>query len=251
MLSTLTLSAAEGRWAGSELGIDIQSWDYREFSDGAELMRDYGTLIGAYFDWRSNFASNQWQWQLYADYLTAMTQYDGQLQDGTPYSSDSKNKIFTTLLRFERFTGPVWSTIWGVGYRHLRNEELPDEPADYSRSIDYLYLPLGFAWYAQWGHQMNVRCELIYNLFLSGSVQTELSQVGYAGDIKNFQGKGYGLHLELKMWEQRWSFTFYYDYWSVEDSESDSVYGSDGKLYTFIEPENTTKSLGLKVGITF
>ena len=237
------------------LGADYRSWDNREFKNGSQLMRDYGNLLGV--DLKSHNIYDEENWMLTAlfNYISGKTKYDGQLQSGTPYQSNSQNLIFTVSLEFLRGFAvgeSLFGVHFGIAKRMLYNEELPEEPADYSRRITYWYLPIGLRFVTGLGEGNSLELDFTYQLFLSGKVETALTETGlYTSDIINDQNKGMGLSASVALMTSRFKVSVYTHYWSIKDSETALSYGVDSKLYQFYEPENTTKSYGVLLSVRF
>jgi hypothetical protein len=128
----------------------------------------------------------------------------------------------------------------------LNNPELADEPADYGRTISYLYFPLGYRFHFNTGH---ITWESVwsYYLFMSGKVTTMLSEVGYSNDIEGNQNEGKGYSITLAMIVRNWKVELYTRYWHIEDSDVGSALDRNGDINYFDEPENKTHSYGVRL----
>lgn len=237
------------------VGGEYRSWDNREFKNGSQLMRDYGKLSGVKLEYRTPFDDGSWLFSMSYSYVSGGTTYDGQLQDGTPYESKSQNKI--GILQFDFLKGysvgqSLIAIHFGIASRILYNDELPEEPADYSRQISYRYLPIGLRFMMPMESGLKLEIDVTYQLFLSGTVKTALSETGsFTSDIENSQNEGMGASASISLSMDMLSFSIYTHYWSIEDSDAALAYGVDTNLYQFYEPENTTKSYGVMLSLQF
>ena len=175
--------------------------------------------------------------------------------DGTPYISDSQNVITrydTHFVRGYDTASGIFAIHFGVGSRHLFNEEVPEDPADYSREISYSYIPIGLRFITDTSSGLKLEFDMTYNLFLSGEVKTYFAERGYSNDLLFAQNEGKGVYASATIWGDYWKVVGYMHSWSIEDSESGTAtYIADGSVGEFYEPENTTKSYGIRVAVSF
>lgn len=146
----------------------------------------------------------------------------------------------------------------GIGYRFLRNNVIdkPGIQASYQRDQSYLYLPFGIDAEVPITDYFSLSAMMEYRFFLQGVNKSGFSRLGYANDLVFKQKKGYGGRFAIvgkfQLYERfQAHIGFYYDYWSVEDSDQQLLRKEGLPTLTFIEPKNTTKALGFIAGLVF
>lgn len=167
---------------------------------------------------------------------------------------------------------------FGLGIRYLNNglEAIPArmDGADeylsgYNRESQYVYLPVGGDLKLDLPAGWHVALNLEYDHLLRGRQQSHLedsraldgTDYGYE-NLVNSQNKGYGARASLKLAKNiTKNFNIYVEpfvrYWSIEDSDIQWVQ-QNGSLIcegnvcaAGQEPSNTTKEVGVKIGVGF
>lgn len=201
-------------------------------------------------------------WVIRADGRLAFgrTDYDGRLQDGTPYAINGVDAVSAEgrLLfgrRFELTRG--MTTIYaGLGSRYKEDDSSFDQ-AGYKRESRYLYLPIS----AEYIHTLPRGRALIftaeYTHLISGEQKSDLTDFG-VGEITNEQRSGYGLRGALA-YAHPWRkghvvIEAFVRHWDIDDSEIETVFvrtpGGIG-LAQFVEPENNTLEAGVSLRYRF
>ena len=125
-----------------EIGPEI-FYDKYEESGLNEKGMFYGIIFNAY-DHR--VVSGKWMCGFEGEFAYAQLDYDGHLQDGTPYSMSNLKDwlVDVRLLAGPDFpkTDRLYTLYFGLGYRYLSDDSSSD-PAGYLRQSNYLYLPIG------------------------------------------------------------------------------------------------------------
>jgi hypothetical protein len=259
-------------WNEWELGPEIYLYDYNE----PGLMKYDGALIG--FGVRfTHFAQPakplppddddaeaparrarpiQWVFRAEGRYAAGSTDYDGQLQDGTPASInnvDATSYEGRALFGLS-FPGPEARTtvFLGMGYR-FKDDDSSFSSRGYKRESTYSYIPAVLEYVRPLNNDRELAFTAEYDLFLSGDQVSDLSTFG-AGKITNSQTSGWGVRASIAysgLWRRfGWTVEPFVRYWNIEDSES--VYLIDGLyIIEFIEPKNTTTELGVATRIRF
>lgn len=240
-----------------EIGAEILSHKYEEFSGGTTLMEDTGILYGVVLNtyrrtWipaspHDSPEGPRWMKGFEGELAYGTVDYDGQLQNGTPYKM---NDIEDWLVDIRVLAGPdypkadrLFTPYLGLGYRHLRDDSSSD-PAGYLRQSNYLYLPIGLQTVSYktqgWSFDGGVEADiLLYGL--------QISRINNF-DHYNEQFSGYGFRVSLNVEKKGDTSGFkmqpFVRFWHIDDSEPDYY----GVLY---EPENETTQYGLRLIWTF
>lgn len=255
-----------------ELGPEIYLYDY----DEPGLMQFDGALIG--FGVRfTHFARPakqlppdveigeapartpmpiQWVFRAEGRYAAGSTDYDGQLQDGTPTSI---NNVDATSYEGRALFGlsfprpEATTTVFlGMGYR-FKGDDSSFSSGGYKRESTYSYIPAVLEHVRLLNNDRELAITGEYDLFLSGDQMSDLSSFG-AFKITNRQTSGWGVRASIAysgLWRRYgWTVEPFFRYWNIVDS--DSVYLIDGiYIIEFVEPKNTTTELGVATRIRF
>ncbi len=181
--------------------------------------------------------------------------YDGGLQDGTPYTIEGNDDM---LINARVLWGPLWQTdTWanyfhyGLGYRYLRDDSTQDL-LGYKRHSNYLYLPLGVKayrplsgnWYVELGAEFDV---LIVGLQVSEIPRSSTD----SSNVENWQWPGFGGRGSVELRHKTNSLDIavapFVQYWWVDDSRP--VPSDPG--YCWTEPRNWSLQVGLNLLVRF
>ncbi len=159
----------------------------------------------------------------------------------------------------------LFTPYFGFGYRYLYNVANDIRTSDghygYDRRSYYYYLPLGFKinvphLQGPWSAAFNGE----YDIFLRGVQNSDLNAVSpYAGvnypNLSNRQTGGFGIRGSVRLMYSTPKLDFYLEpfmrYWNIDDSEIKTETSPDGTSFTGLEPHNTTKEIGSKIGLQF
>jgi len=232
-----------------EIGPEVFYHQYKE----PGLMKDTGMMYGFYW----SLAAREWlpsstedkkdspQWMVATDgsFAYGKVNYDGQLQDGTPYTV---NNISDFMVDVRLLTGPDFpketrmDTIYtGIGFRYLVDDSSFD-PAGYQRESKYLYVPVGFTTIGQVKEGWSLGGTAEFDIFVWGQQTSHLSDLG-GPDIDNHQSKGYGLRGSVRLCKKGKNADFitepFVRYWKIQTSEEEG--GG-------VEPKNETVQYGVR-----
>lgn len=249
------LPASVKRWTFG-IGPEIYSFTYKE----PGLMKDTGVFYGVagaytFRGWipenpQQPFNPYKWMFGIEGRFAYGRVDYDGALQNGTPYNINNIEDL-TTEFRF--LLGPDFpkekgiDTIYtGIGFRYLDDKGSKD-PAGYDRESTYCYVPVGLKADRLLKNGWSVGATGEFDIFLVGNQKSHLSDVGFI-DVENRQTSGYGLRGSVRFIKQckESSFTIepFIRYWKIGRSEED-------KLELGFEPKNNTTEYGAQLIWTF
>ncbi len=232
-----------------ELAYETSSYTYRE-PDGNTPISLKGRMQGGSIRYENRVEGSAFFFALDGRWMGGTTDYDGWLMTTPPTpheSNDIGDYYYEGRLHMGRVNDLSDTTqLWfasGLAYRYLK-DHMNKDPYGYLRESHYVYMPLtgelrfkGGAW------ELDLRGELDYLLF--GWQNSHMQQ---AGNIRHEQHRGYGLRVSAKLQvnlDGHKSGVFvepFFRYWDISDSDTNKGY---------LEPHNTTKEAGVRVGITF
>ena len=233
------------------IGPEIYSFKYKEPS----VMEEKGIFYGMHFgctsrDWVSNSSLNGGSvFKAEGRFAFGRVDYDGALSDGTPYKLDGINDFVfegRLLLGADILIRDTLGTLYsGVGYRYL-NDDPSFEQYFYERESNYLYIPLGGEIYANLKADWYWGARIEFDYLAWGMQRSHLSNVGY-NDVDNRQNSGYGYRASLRFEHKSKKAVFaiepFYRYWDIDDSEIQYA----GYGYYGLEPDNSTKEIGVQL----
>ena len=231
-----------------EVAYEISDYTYRE-PDGNSPISLKGRMQGGSIRYENRVEGSAFYFALDGRWMGGTTDYEGYLMTTPPtphQSNDIGDYYYEGRLHLGRVADLSDTTqLWfasGLAYRYLK-DHMNKDPHGYLRESNYVYMPFtgelrfkGGVW------EFDLRGELDYLLF--GWQNSHMQ----AGTIRHDQYSGYGLRLSAKIqvnFDGKKSGLFvepFYRFWDIQESEANSGY---------IEPHNTTKELGVRVGITF
>lgn len=231
-----------------EVAYETSNYTYRE-PDGDTPIRLKGRMQGGSIRYENHIEESAIFFALDGRWMGGTTDYDGWLMATPPIShqfEDIGDYYYEGRLHLGRVVDSSESTqVWvgtGLAYRYLK-DHLNKDPSGYLRESNYVYMPFtgelrfkGGVW------AVDLRGELDYLLF--GWQESHMQQ----GTLRHDQTEGYGIRLSAKVQvnlDGHKSGIFvepFYRYWDISDSESRGGY---------LEPHNTTREVGVRVGIAF
>ncbi|MFU8780539.1 MAG: hypothetical protein ACNA71_05885 [Kiritimatiellia bacterium] len=197
--------------------------------------------------------------RLDARYATGKHDYDGALQDGTPYkisSIDATSYELRGLVGYSSWMHPDSQTIIysGLGTR-FKDDDSSFDPAGYKRESSYLYLPVLVEHTRTRANGRTLGFSFEYDIFLSGEQVSHLALGDSIREIKNSQSSGSGYRFAVAYSGTTasgiaWKIEPFFRYWDIDDSNM--VYMRiDNFVVAFLEPENTTREIGVSTRILF
>lgn len=224
---------APPRW---EIAPEISSFRYEEPGE----MRDKGILYGvglSYTHYRPNGL-----WRMEGGFAFGEVDYDGTLQDGTPYTMQGNHDY---LLNLRLLWGRLWQAndwdnqfYYGLGYRAL-NDDSSQDPSGYDRQSNYLYVPLGLKTYHALADHWLVGLGGEFDVLLFG---LQFSGVYANNFVTNVQWPGFGARASVELRHQVRSADLalapFVQYWWVDQS---------GTSHGWYEPRNNTLQYGLSL----
>ncbi len=266
-----------------EMGLEVYSYTYEETVEGDHFMDLKGNFEGFFTKvawnlqkqpvgedaWQEN--KNEWadlidQLSLEARMAFAKLDYTGGVSDGAGFEqeitlSDTPDMVAEVrLLGSKDFTwqGITITPFSGFGFRYLRDDSSDQSvtidyygtpttiEAGYVRKSHYYYLPIGVTISKLFANSWYLGLTAEFDQLISGTQKSCIETTD--GRVPtNTQNQGYGMRCSLRLEKQFDKFGImiepFYRYWDIEDS--------DISVYWLMEPSNTTKEGGLKVGITF
>ncbi len=183
--------------------------------------------------------------------------YNGSLCDlntnvCTDYDSKTNDFIFRTEYRFGFQVSTPLQVFVGPGIRYLYDRGIG--PGFYTRIGTYFYLPVGMKISFE-GLSGDFNLELEYNFFISGVMQSKISEVNSTySDVSHKQNKGSGSRalLQYNFKTSSLFLNLAYEHWTVASSNVQPLYinGVDsGK--SFVEPKNFTDAVSVGAGLRF
>jgi hypothetical protein len=214
------------------------------------LMKEEGVLYGVAASYSQYYRADYEDriFRLEGGVSTGHVDYDGSLQDGTPYTIEANDDF---LVNARLLWGPLWHTStwadcfhYGLGYRYLQDDSTHD-PAGYRRHSNYLYLPLGFRadravggrWYFEWAGELDV---LLLGLQVSEVPESPTD----SSNVRNWQWPGFGARgsteARYKTEAMDVAIAPFIQYWWVDNSRLSSS-------STWREPRNWSLQVGLNL----
>ncbi|MHB8622086.1 MAG: hypothetical protein ACYC9J_00370 [Sulfuricaulis sp.] len=226
-----------------------------------------GPLYGLFLDWDTSPAS---RWTVVGNLMAASGNfnYDGKTQNGIPLMERNNDHLWMGELALGLHLGAAKNTTLyaGLGERYWTdvlgsNTTVSGLPTfGYRRAITYLYAPIGVRVGEPLGEHWRLEMDAKYMSLLHGRVQSHLEDINpNLSLLVNTQHKGSGYAFSLRfahLQEENpmFSETYiepYFQAWSVPHTDSATIYLAgvpDGSGY---EPDNTTRIIGVRFGVTF
>lgn len=245
----MLLAATTSSFANFNYGFDAQYSNYKEFSNGSKFMEDRGPLAGMFIDFTTEL-SPKWKLRSYARTLFSnhvvydggYASYDSQSNQYviTPFTYDSETfLIFDTETTFA-YHGKKAKGIEpfiGFGYRRLKNPPPDSIPGFYYRYESYYYLPFGF-------NKDDYKVEARWLIY--GENDSFNHEDKFHATLQQRDGYGFYFSKKLQL-SKKFDSELYAEYWHISDSESGISIAQNGDTAPFMEPENRTISVGLKI----
>ena len=135
---------AESAALNTEIGISALHFDYQEVDNsGRVLDKEQGGIPG--LSLKVGQRVNDWEWESIASYHDGQVPYSGQTNLGTPYNTETREKIGDISLRLGRWFDwnyPVMPYA-GIGYRRWDRDILPGSVNGLFESYRWNYIWVG------------------------------------------------------------------------------------------------------------
>lgn len=246
----LTLRSTDG----SEIGIDVSSYRYRELNNGAFFMSTEGNKVGIAGSFQQALHDN-WFWGADARQAHGNVSYGSASSGSKGSNPDIVTEVRITGGKDHPIGRQVLAPYFGLGYRSLSNDlrgTTTSGAVGYRRLSEYTYVPLGLTHRALLGQEARISTTLEYDLLLEGRQQSYLSDADpSSNDPINAQRRGYGLRLIGAYETYHWSVGAFFHYWNIADSDQ-SLRTLGGVASALVmEPQNTTRELGVRLRLRF
>jgi hypothetical protein len=245
---------------GNQVGVTVSTYKYSEQSVGVNVQ---STPIGA--DYTGTYVVNSDLFTKFdARYANATANYSGSgTMSGQPnWYYDIRGLAGTDF----KVSNNVISPYTGLGYRYLLNNTSGSSTSTgaiaYQRTQSYLYIPIGATHKFAIDTKSKLETTAEFDYLIIGQNHSNLSTLnGYTGNsgvsnVSLTQNTGFGLRLSSMYQQGNWSVGPYITYWNIAQSGTAKTYpttwaGRSNVSVTWIEPQNITTEIGLKVALSF
>ena len=247
----------------TEFGGEVYRFSYKEPIFNLE---DKGIMYGVYGSYRVHPDEGD---ALYSNVVN-MYKVEGRFGYGTvDYESNPSGTIddirdYTFEIRGMAGNDYYWgedsllTPFFGFGVRYL-NDDTGGKTSStgatgYERESRYFYLPIGAEFTHQFTNGWLAGFIGEYDVFITGTQTSHLSDIPGYPDLKNHQGRGYGFRGSLKLIKKGEKVDFLVEpfirYWHIRDSDTSTATGNLF-IVTGLEPNNNTTELGIKLGVQY
>ncbi len=232
-----------------EVGAALSTITYKEPGTMEESGEMFG-VVGSY-TYRNGIMM-----KVEGSYAYGQVDYDGALQDGTPYQYDGIDDYLFELrglIGYDFVLSPT-TTITpycGLGHRYLQ-DDAGEMPVGYDRESEYSYSPVGVTTKTDLENGWYVGVTIEYDIFLSGTQTSHMGDVAsWIGDVENDQNDGYGVRGSLVVQNQNLVIEPFFRYWDIDESDPVVIGVIGNQFVALFEPENNSTEIGLKVAWKF
>ncbi|MEJ2157452.1 MAG: hypothetical protein P8X96_19145 [Desulfobacteraceae bacterium] len=236
----------------TDLYLKVESYTWKEFDNGEELLEETGPIFGLGFSNRSNIG----RWFVLSEKIelfTGTVDYDGETQSGTPATTESG--YFGYLLEMN-FGGKIVSRekfslepFVGLGFRWWKRS-LHDANTAYGYVYGYeeewssIYTRLGLHTESQVSERFKLFAQAGIKYPIHNRNEAKLSRFGIEdvtlepkSELSYFADAGFKTgHFML---------SFYYEGMRFDESDLDDTYGA------ILQPESEGDIFGVKIGFAF
>ncbi len=147
----------------------------------------------------------------------------------------------------------------GLGYRFLRddlNGTTTTSATGFLRTSGYVYFPIGIEVNLALDHEWSLMANFEIDKLLFGKQVDHLEDVAPGLEtLKNSQSRGFGLRGSMRLSKHTYQANFFVEpffrFWKIKDSETNPIIFNGGVIGVGIEPKNTSKEYGVKMGAHF
>ena len=223
-----------------QVGLTLKQYEYLEPSIDVEHR---GLLYGLWGEWL--WGSALGNGRTTGDLVFGTIDYSGGYYEAGnffPADSTTFDVITKVSTRFEYKVAPSANIFAGLGGRYYY--DLGKESYFYRRMGTYVFIPVGG--FVELDTEMGkLTFDLQYDFVVYGNIQSKLSDAGPFPDITQTQS-GYGLSFAAGWQNDDYSGALFYEKWFLNESNVVSTTSGD-----FVEPENWSNVIGLKLGYKF
>lgn len=240
-------SLQAGMYDFSHMSVGYTSYDMDYKEPG--VMKETSNINDVYGYSASFFYHNIYVLGLEYDSLQGNLEYDGATFSGTPVQTETEDEVWNARLLFGYAVSPESVLYAGYGFRHW----FDDLVISYTRTTEYQYVPLGVYYKFYESLPFKIFLSVEYDYFIEGKNKSTLSDTGSGrNDVTLKQSDGYGYRASLEalcvMEPVSLGVDIFYQYWSIEDSES-KLSGLGSELVE--EPQNNTSILGFTIKVVY
>ncbi len=187
-------------------------------------------------------------------FVAGRVDYDGSLNDGTPWTDKGDDYAFESRALIGRDFRSNKSRItpfFGIGFRYW-NDNLESQYA-YERETRYIYSPIGIETASLIANSWIFGFSAEYDVFWAGVVKSHLSDVNVNfNNLKNEQDSGYGARCSVylkKRFKEKFLLAIepFFRYWDIDQSNNANVTFAGTIVGYGYEPANRTREYGLRV----
>jgi hypothetical protein len=185
------------------------------------------------------------------EFAGAHTTYDGTTQSGSPVHGETENKFFNVEgdLGFS-LPAPGSSSLAlysGLGYRYWQRSLKGAAP--YREQYHWKYVPAGLRWdlgaRGPWGEEVDLAAKFM----TGGKIKVYMTDIWPTlYDINMTLGNRTGWRLLVPIHYKFWTFTPWYEYSAIGQSNSDTLYLGRTPVAVGYEPSSAAHQFGLNLG---
>jgi hypothetical protein len=224
------------------VGGDAYWFDWREYRDGEQLLVESGPLLLGRVDMRVEAAD--FYTSLALSWGGGQVEYDGQLQNGTPYKSDAWEEVVETELRVG--VQRSWGSLHLGWMQRYWDRQIEGSATVSSVREEYRWrlLLVGgerlISQSGEWDTALAVQLGVPMNSW-------QKVHSGFFGDFNLEPGHGYYWSLALPLRKGAWEFSPFLQRHTMAESDEVKRTGADGGLYNIVQPESTRLEAGLRL----
>ncbi|ETO18010.1 hypothetical protein [Vogesella urethralis] len=232
-------------------GIEKYNENYLDYESGEKFMQENSMMTSIIGEANLYFNEDATIW-VSGRYAKGKSDYTGAYTNGV--YGDLKVKGINresweiqTILKHEFNIESLGSfTIGpGLGLRHLKDSLDQASSGGYTRKNDLSYAIISISKEFDNKGIFKITPSVAYKKIIKGKQHSAIEE-----GVDNIQKNGYGfdinLAIEKKIYQRSLYVTPFYRFWKIKRSDP-AIFRSS----TVFEPENTTKEVGLKIGIQF
>ena len=236
-----------------EIGTELSYIKYEE----PDVMDETGTMfgiVGSYIYRDNGMFKAEGKWSY------GQVDYDGQLQDGTPYTISGIDDYMLEIRGLAGYDFSVLKTITvtpyvGFGYRYL-NDDTSIDAAGYERESNYFYSPIGIEAINNLKDGWSLGAKVEFDIFWAGIQKSHISDIAAGlNDIKNDQEDGYGVRGSIKIQKEGDKIDFliesFLKYWNIGESKTSDITYNGSYIGYGYEPKNNSIEIGGKLAVKF
>jgi hypothetical protein len=238
-----------------EVGFEISQITYKE----PDVMTQKGIMYGIPLSYTMH--ENDLMFKAEARFSYGKVDYDGGLDDGTPYTvQDIDDYIFEGRLLigrdFPMEEKAIITPYAGIGYRYLL-DRMDKDVYGYDRESNYFYSPIGIEAMIQLQNEWSIVPTIEYDIFWHGKQISHYEDLDPIFDqIENAQESGYGYRGSIKIQKKSKNLDFVIEpfirYWNISQSKTSyvTILGAYIVGYGW-EPKNNSTEIGCKLAVKF